>query len=89
MKRVEIYTTDYCPYCDRAKQLLKRKNVEFHETDLTHNPEGRQRLVERSNGRKTVPQIFIGDAHVGGCDDLYNLEKEGQLDSLLEETESS
>ncbi len=84
LTKVEVFTTDYCPHCTRAKQLLKQKNVAFQETDLTHDPDGRERLVQRSGGRKTVPQIFIGDTHVGGCDDLYALESEGKLDPLLQ-----
>lgn len=80
---VEVYTTNYCPYCVRAKDLLKKKGVEFTEIDLTEDQEGREELVIKSGGRRTVPQIFIHGTHVGGCDDLYALENEGKLDSLL------
>jgi glutaredoxin 3 len=85
MKTVQIYTTNYCPYCVRAKELLKKKNVSFDEIDVTNNDEGRVSLVQRSGGRKTVPQIFIGEHHVGGCDDLYALDASGELDTLLQE----
>jgi glutaredoxin 3 len=80
---VEVYTTNYCPYCVRAKDLLNKKGVEFTEIDLTEDQEGREELVIKSGGRRTVPQIFIHGKHVGGCDDLYALENEGKLDSLL------
>ena len=82
-KQVVVYTTNYCPYCVRAKELLKRKNIEFQEIDVTNDQEGREELVNKSGGRKTVPQIFIGDAHVGGCDDLYALDRDGKLDAML------
>ncbi|KAB2836895.1 MAG: glutaredoxin 3 [Caedimonadaceae bacterium] len=85
MKNVQIFTTNYCPYCVRAKDLLKKKNIEFQEIDLTLDDEGRIALVEKSGGRKTVPQIFIGDFHVGGCDDLYALDQAGKLDELLKD----
>lgn len=85
MKPVQIYTTNYCPYCVRAKELLKKKNISFDEIDLTNNDEGRISLVQKSGGRKTVPQIFIGEHHVGGCDDLYALDASGELDILLQE----
>lgn len=85
MKNVQIFTTNYCPYCLRAKDLLKKKNIEFQEIDLTLDDEGRIALVEKSGGRKTVPQIFIGDFHVGGCDDLYALDQAGKLDELLKD----
>lgn len=85
MKPVQIYTTTYCPYCVRAKDLLKKKNVSFDEIDLTNNEEGRVSLVQKSGGRKTVPQIFIGEHHVGGCDDLYALDASGKLDILLQD----
>jgi glutaredoxin 3 len=83
MVSIEIYTTRYCPYCYAAKGLLSRKGVEFKEIDVTGNWQGRQRMVERANGRGTVPQIFVGAVHVGGYDDLYALEAEGKLDALL------
>jgi glutaredoxin 3 len=83
MASIEIYTTRYCPYCHAAKGLLGRKGIVFKEIDVTGNWQGRQKMVERANGRSTVPQIFIGSTHVGGCDDLYALEAEGKLDPLL------
>jgi glutaredoxin 3 len=83
MARVEIYTKFLCPYCARAKRLLGDKGVDFEETDITMGGPGRQEMLGRSNGRTTVPQIFIDGRHVGGCDDLYALEREGKLDPLL------
>ncbi|HEY2184679.1 MAG TPA: glutaredoxin 3 [Xanthobacteraceae bacterium] len=83
MKRTEIYTTRYCPYCTAAKRLLSRKGVEFAEIDVSGNAEGRRQMVARASGQMTVPQIFIGATHVGGCDDLYALEESGKLDALL------
>jgi glutaredoxin 3 len=83
MAEIVIYTTNYCPYCVKAKQLLIKKGVEFEEFDLTNNDEARIALVEKSGGRKTVPQIFINDQHIGGCDDLYALDAKGELDTLL------
>lgn len=83
MATVEIYTADYCPYCHRAKQLLRAKNVAFEEIDVTVDPEGRAVMRERAGGRTTVPQIFINGQHVGGCDDLHELEDAGKLDALL------
>lgn len=83
MPPIEIYTTRYCPYCTRAKALLKRKGVEFKEIDLAGNWELRDEMIQRANGRTTVPQIFIGKVHVGGCDDLHELEYDGKLDALL------
>lgn len=84
MVPVTIYTRQFCGYCSRAKSLLSRKGVEFEEKDATSSPELRQEMRERSNGGATFPQIFIGDRHVGGCDDLYALESAGKLDALLE-----
>ena len=80
---VEIYTTGYCPYCVRAKQLLDAKGVDFTEIDVTGNDDARIALVEKSGGRRTVPQIFIDGNAIGGYDDLRALEDSGQLDSLL------
>jgi glutaredoxin 3 len=80
---VEIYTTPYCPYCIDAKALLKRKGVAFTEIDVAAHRERRGEMMQRANGRMTVPQIFIGATHVGGCDDLYALEEAGKLDPLL------
>jgi glutaredoxin 3 len=83
MARIEIYTTRLCGYCRSAKALLTRKGVDFSEIDVTGDHEGRSRMVARANGRMTVPQIFIGSTHVGGFDDLYDLERAGRLDPLL------
>ncbi len=87
MTSVEIYTTQYCPYCHWAKELLSRKGVSFREIDVTGNRQMRQQMVERANGCTTVPQIFIGSAHVGGCDDLSALDAAGELGPLLGLTE--
>jgi glutaredoxin 3 len=83
MASVVIYTRDYCFYCESAKELLHRKNIDFTEIDVTGNRERRAEMVARANGRTTLPQIFVGSTHVGGCDDLYALEEEGRLDLLL------
>jgi glutaredoxin 3 len=83
MPPVEIYTTPFCPYCLDAKALLKKKNVAFTEIDVSRDRDLRRRMTERANGRTTVPQIFIGATHVGGCDDLYALDGTGGLDPLL------
>jgi glutaredoxin 3 len=82
MAEVIVYTTSYCPYCLRAKGLLQRKKVAFREVDVTGDPERRRWLVEVT-GLTTVPQIFINNRPVGGCDDLYALERRGELDQLL------
>jgi glutaredoxin 3 len=83
MASIEVYTTPYCPYCVSAKELLRRKGVEFVEINVAGNRELRTQMVDRAGGRTTVPQIFIGDTHVGGCDDLYALDDAGGLDPLL------
>jgi glutaredoxin 3 len=83
MPAVEIYTTRYCPYCHAAKSLLKRKGVAYSEIDVGSARERREEMIQRSNGRMTVPQIFIGTVHVGGNDDLQALERAGKLDPLL------
>jgi glutaredoxin 3 len=83
MPPIDIYTRAWCGYCDRARDLLQRKGVTFTEIDVTGRPELRAAMIERANGRTTTPQIFIGDVHVGGCDDLYALEHAGKLDPLL------
>jgi glutaredoxin 3 len=82
MVAIEIYTTGYCPYCRWAKDLLRKKNVEFKEIDVS-DYKRRAEMTARANGRTTVPQIFIGSVHVGGCDDLYALDEAGKLDPLL------
>lgn len=83
MSKVEIYVTRSCSYCVRAKALLKEKGVGWEEIDVTQDMERRVEMVERSGGRMTVPQIFIGDRHIGGYDDLAALERKGELDPLL------
>ena len=83
MAQVTIYTKAYCPYCVRAKALLSQKGVQFDEIKIDEQPELRPAMIERANGRTTVPQIFIGDFHVGGCDDLHALDAQGKLDKLL------
>ncbi|RKG95202.1 MULTISPECIES: glutaredoxin 3 [Corallococcus] len=83
MKPVKIYTTTYCGFCVRAKDLLKRKGVDYTEVDVTGDDDARAKLVEMSGGQRTVPQIFIGDTHVGGYSDLAQLDKEKRLDPML------
>jgi glutaredoxin 3 len=83
MNAVLIYTRDYCGYCEAARELLRRKGIAFTEVDVTGNRERRAEMIGRANGRSTVPQIFIGGIHVGGCDELYALEDAGELDALL------
>lgn len=83
MATVTLYTKDYCPYCTKAKMLLKRKGATVTEIDITQDEALQTEMLARANGRKTVPQIFIGDTHVGGCDDLYALDANGALDALL------
>ena len=80
--RLTMYTTSWCPYCSRARSLLTRKGVQFDDIDVDAAPEKRVEMQSRS-GRRSVPQIFIGDQHVGGCDDLHALEAAGKLDALL------
>ena len=82
MAKVELYTGALCPYCSSAKKLLKNKGVEFQEIDVTFKPRLRKEMTARS-GRSSVPQIWINGQHVGGCDDLYALERSGELDNLL------
>jgi len=84
MKQVTIYTRMMCGYCAAAKRLLDSKGVVYTEHDATFSPELRQEMVRRANGRSTFPQIFIGELHVGGCDDLHALDEAGRLDALLE-----
>ena len=84
MQPVEICTTGFCPYCVAAKSLLKRKGVAFKEISVSGDQARREEMIERANGRMTVPQIFIGETHVGGSDDLHALERAGKLDTLLQ-----
>jgi glutaredoxin 3 len=83
MKPVEIYTTPLCGYCHAAKRLLAQKGVAFTEHDVSTDGALRATMMQRANGRRTVPQIFVGTTHVGGCDDLYALDSAGRLDPLL------
>ncbi len=85
MPKITLYTKDYCPYCTKAKTLLKQKGVEaqIQEIDITRDEKLQTEMLEKSGGKRTVPQIFIGDTHVGGCDDLYALNASGKLDALL------
>lgn len=83
MQTVEIYTSSFCGFCVAAKRLLKSKGVEFTEYNVGRDPALRQEMMARANGGHTVPQIFIGDKHVGGCDELHALERAGKLDAML------
>jgi glutaredoxin 3 len=83
MADVTIYTTQFCPYCVAAKNLLRNKGATFQEIDVSFDPSQRKTMSERAGGRRTVPQIFIGEQHIGGCDDLFALDRRGGLDSLL------
>ncbi len=84
MTQVTIYTKPYCPYCIRAVSLLEKKGVDFTEIEAAFDPEKRAEMMQRS-GRTTFPQIFVGDRHIGGCDDMMALEREGRLDPLLQQ----
>ncbi len=83
MQPVEIYTSPLCGFCHAAKRLLTQKGVSFSEVDVLANPDRKPEMIKRANGGRTVPQIFIGDIHVGGCDELHALERVGKLDALL------
>lgn len=83
MAKVELYTKDFCPYCKRAIVLLESKGVAFDNTEIQEFPEQREVMINRAGGRTTVPQIFINDQHIGGCDDLMALDAQGELDPLL------
>ncbi|NEU12470.1 glutaredoxin 3 [Methylobacterium sp. BTF04] len=83
MKPVTIYTTAWCPYCSAAKSLLREKSIVFTEIDVEKTAGSRAAMVQRAGGRTSVPQIFIGDAHVGGCDDLYALNGAGKLEPMV------
>ncbi len=85
MRPVEIYTTPFCGYCAMAKRLLDHKSVAYREIDVSADPDLRATMVQRANGRRTVPQIFIGATHVGGSDDLHALDHSGKLDAMLAE----
>ena len=83
MSKVEIYTWQYCPFCIRAKSLLQKKNISFTEHKIDGDDDAREIMTKRANGRRTLPQIFINNEGIGGCDDLYELEKENKLNALL------
>ena len=84
MTAITIYTKGWCPYCSAAKKLLTEKGAAFTEIDIEKKPEARAEMIQKAKGRSTVPQIFVGEKHVGGCDDLYDLDDRGQLEPLLQ-----
>ncbi len=83
MSAIEIYTSPFCGFCTAAKRLLTQKGIKFSEINVMTDPSRKPEMIQRANGGRTVPQIFVGDTHVGGCDDLYALERVGKLDALL------
>lgn len=83
MAKVTIYTREFCPYCSRALQLLKQKGVKFEEIKAGMNATKKQEMIKRSNGGRTFPQIFVGDTHIGGCDEMMALDRKGALDAML------
>jgi glutaredoxin 3 len=83
MAKVEVYSTQVCPYCVRAKNLLEKKGVSYTEIDVSYDDDLREKMIERAGGLRTVPQIFINDRHIGGSDDLHALDAKGELDPLL------
>ena len=85
MAKVEIYTWQYCPFCIRAKALLDQKGINYEEYSIDGDEEARSRMIDRANGRKTVPQIFINNESIGGCEELYSLESTNQLDKLIKQ----
>jgi len=84
MKKVEIYTTNYCPFCVKAKSLLKKKNIKFSEIDVSNNEVLREKMTTMANGARSVPQIFADNVHIGDCDKIYKLDQEKKLDKLFE-----
>lgn len=86
MVKIEVYSGGYCPYCVRAKSLLKQRGLEFIEYDVQAEPEKRIEMLERAKGARSIPQIFINDRHVGGCDDLYALDKKDELEKWVTNT---
>lgn len=84
MSNIEVYSGDFCPYCVRAKALLEKKGVSYKEYNVRQDAGRRVEMLERSNGARTIPQIFIDGRHVGGCDELYALERRGELDAWLQ-----
>lgn len=85
MSKVEIYTWQYCPFCIRAKALLDQKGINYQEYSIDGDQEARSRMIDRANGRKTVPQIFINNEGIGGCEELHSLESANQLDKLIKQ----
>ncbi|MDB5474767.1 MAG: glutaredoxin 3 [Phenylobacterium sp.] len=85
MTHVTIYTKPYCPYCIRAVSLLEKKGVAFTEIEAAFDPDKRQEMMRRAGGRATFPQIFVGDRHIGGCDEMLALDRDGKLDTLLQQ----
>ena len=83
MSKIEIYTWQYCPFCIKAKNLLNKKNIQFTEYKIDGDEAAREEMSLRASGRRSLPQIFINDEGIGGCDDIYQLEKENKLDNLL------
>jgi len=83
MVNIDIYTTPYCPFCTRAKKLLANKKVEFNEIDLSENPDKFEEMLSKSNGARTVPQIFVDGEHIGDCDHIHDLDQKGELDKIL------
>ena len=83
MANIQIYTRQLCGYCTAAKRLLDKKKLAYEEFNATHAPEKRKEMIQRANGQSTFPQIFIGSTHVGGCDDLYDLDRAGKLKELV------
>ena len=83
MVNVDIYTTPYCPFCTRAKKLLANKKIEFNEIDLSENPDKFEEMLSKSNGARTVPQIFVNGEHIGDCDHIHDLDQKGELDKIL------
>ena len=83
MAEVVIYTKNFCPYCRDAKELLQKKGLSFTEYDLMNEPQRRNEMIAKAGGRTTVPQVFINGQHLGGCDDIYALERQGKLDAII------
>lgn len=83
MAKVEVYYRDFCPYCTRAISLLRKKGADFQKINAGMNAEKKREMIQRANGGRTFPQIFIGDEHIGGCDEMMALERAGKLDALL------
>jgi glutaredoxin 3 len=83
MKKIEIYTTNYCPFCVKVKSLLKKKNIKFSEIDVSNDKALREKMINMSNGARSVPQIFADNVHIGDCDKIYKLDQEKKLDKLL------